>query len=144
MSRPTEDEREALKQAALAATPILERLRREREELNARILRFENIVAAAEDTSGRRTKRAAGPAPAPASNGVAADSVKIRRGQAAEHIDAVLKEGGDYSEPELRKQIADRFHITYSRATIYTVLRRGLGKRYDLKDKRRWRMRPDA
>lgn len=127
--RVNDDEREALKQAALAAVPIVAKLRQQRAELDGRIASMEAILQAYEDVLGVRRTRPAGPG-------------KMRRGQVMAHIDAVLGRGGDYTEPELRQAIFQNVSIAYSRPTIYSALRRGAKSgRYELKDDKRWRMR---
>jgi len=133
MSRLTQDEREALRQAALAAVPILAKLREEKSDLEARIARFQSIVDAHEESLGRRPKPAA---PASGENLMEL----MRRGQVTEHIDNILAGGSDYKEPELRAAIWQKFGVKYSRATTYTALRRGEGKKYEQKEKR-WRLK---
>lgn len=131
VARPSESEREALKQAAMAALPILAKLKEERTDLDKRIATFENVVAAYDESLGKRPRKTT----------EGQDDQKPKRGQVAEHIDAVLTAGGDYDEPELRKLIAQRFQVVYPRPTVYTALRRGrkAGK-YEQKEKR-WRMK---
>ena len=131
MPRVTQDEREALRQAALAAGPILAKLKEQRADLDARIERFQAIVDAHEESLGRRARSST-------SDAGAVDP--MRRGKATEHIDVILGEGGDYKEPELRASIWQKFGIKYSRATTYTALRRGEGKKYEQKEKR-WRLK---
>jgi putative NADH-flavin reductase len=133
MSRVTEEEREALHQAAKAAVPILAKLTRDRDELNEKISHFETVIAAYEDILGRRARKMN------TSQEEASEKIRPYRGQAKEHIDLVLGGGSDYTEPDLRKAIKTRFGMAYSRATIYTALRRGKGTRYEEKDGNRWR-----
>ena len=132
MPRVTQDEREALRQAALAAGPILAKLKEQRADLDARIERFQAIVDAHEESLGRRPRSSA-----PDGTGV---TDTMRRGKATEHIDTILSDGGDYKEPELRAAIWQKFGIRYSRATTYTALRRGEGRKYEQKEKR-WRLK---
>jgi hypothetical protein len=130
MSRLTGEEKEALRLAAMAAVPILVRLKQEQADLAQRIAQYTHIVEEYEvSIGGRRAKRTEGEAPE-----------SPRRGMVMEHIDAVLSGGSDYKEPEIRKAIWERFHIKYSRATTYTALRRGEHKKYEQKEKR-WRMK---
>lgn len=136
MSRVSQDEREALRQASYAAAPILAKLKEERADLDARIARFEAIVDAHEQSLGRRPRAASSGDGHSAGEG-------LRRGRVTEHIDAILGGGGDYKEPELRAAIWEKFGIKYNRATTYTALRRGDGKRYEQKEKR-WRMKTDT
>jgi hypothetical protein len=130
MYRMTADEKEALRLAATAAVPILTRLRQERADLEQRIEKYQHIVEEYETSIGaRRPRRSA-----------EGDTEGPRRGMVNEHIDAVLGGGGDFKEPEIRRAIWERFAIKYSRATTYTALRRGDGKKYEQKEKR-WRMK---
>ncbi len=132
MAKVSEEEKEALRQAAEAAGPILAKLREERTDLDERIARFECVVAAYEAVLGKRPRK---------SVGEAGSAQKPKRGEVAKHIDSVLQGGGDYDEPEIRKLIAQRFQVAYPRATVYTALRRGKDAgRYEQKEKR-WRMK---
>lgn len=115
MARTTQDEREALRQAAEAVRPKLEKLRQERTVLDERIARLESVVAVYEEACGRR----------PRQEGNGAGGNKIKRGQVNEHVAAVLTGGGEHDEPEIRRMIAQRFGVVYSRATVYSALRRG-------------------
>lgn len=132
MAKVSEEEKDALRQAAEAAGPILSRLREERADLDERITRFESIIAAYEAVLGKRPRKSAGEDTC---------GQKPRRGEVAKHIDAILQGGGDYDEPEIRKLIAQRFQVAYPRATVYTALRRGKDAgRYEQKE-RRWRLK---
>lgn len=71
----------------------------------------------------------------------AASKGRVRKGEVPSHIDAILKEGGEYEEPELRKAIKDKFGVDYQRATVYTCLRRGLNDRYTQQGKK-WSWNP--
>ncbi len=131
MPRMTEPEREALRLAATAAVPILANLKEERADLDKRIASYEHIVAEYNAVlSGRRLRKSSSGEDQPAGP---------KRGQVGEHIDAILTGGSDYKEPEIRRAIWERFGIKYSRATTYTTLRRGEGKKYEQKEKR-WRL----
>src|SRR5438445_13717044 len=87
--RPSEEEREALRQAAVAAVPIMRKLADERARLDARIARLQAIVDGYEDLLGRPPRRA--------QNDDQPDSHP--RGKAGAHVDAVLMEGGEYTGP---------------------------------------------
>jgi transposase len=129
--RITEAEREALKAAAHAAMPVLAKLKEERDDLNRRITTLEGIISSYEDAlGGRRVRRP------PHEE---ADSVQQpRRGQVHEHIEMVLGSGGEFTEPELRSELAARFGVSYSRGTVYSALQRGKGIKFEVKEKR-WR-----
>jgi len=128
--RVTEAEREALRVAALAAMPVLEKLREERDDLNRRIGVLEAVVSSYEDLLlGKRARR-------PAQEGEGEE--RPRRGQVHEHVEAILSSGGEFTEPELRAELSERFGVRYSRGTVYSALQRGKGKKFEVKDKR-WR-----
>ena len=42
-----------------------------------------------------------------------------------EHIEMVLGGGGEFTEPELRSELAARIGVSYSRGTVYSALQRG-------------------
>jgi hypothetical protein len=131
MARTNEQEREALKNAAYATAPLLTRLRQQRADLDQRIQRLEAVIAAYEDSLGKRRRRASPDQPI---------MPKVPRGQVRQHIDALLERGGDYSDAELRQALFSEFGIRYARSSIYVVLRRGeKSGRYELKDGKRWR-----
>jgi hypothetical protein len=133
MTRATEEEREALRRAAEAASPILAKLRQQRGDLDRRIARLEMILSAYDETLGKRRRAIADDQPVMA---------KMRRGQVGSHIDAVLGGGADYTEPELRAAIFKTVGISYTRSSVYAVLKRGeKAGRYELKDGKRWRMK---
>ncbi|MFQ5827533.1 MAG: hypothetical protein ACE5JD_00055 [Candidatus Methylomirabilia bacterium] len=115
------------------------KLEQDRADLDDRIASLRAAIAAWEAISGKRPRKS--PTPASAESAEAIPSHPIKRGQVAQHIDAILKAGGDYDEPDLRKAIFDRFNVVYGRPTIYSALRRGrkIG-RYEQKEKR-WRMK---
>ena len=141
MVRSSETEREALRQAAEAATGLLPKLQQDRSDLDARIASLEAVIAAWEAVSAKRPKKPGSPPQVSPAAGGAPRGTKHKRGQAAEHVSAILGSGGDYEEPELRKAIAQRFNVVYGRSTVYTILRRGRNAgKYEQKDKR-WRMK---
>ena len=109
------------------------KLRREKAEIEERLAPLLLVVSAYEASLGKRPRK-----PAMGSDGLPVE--KIKRGQVVEHIDAVLTSGGDYTEPDLRRMIAQRFNIVYGRSAVYTALRRGLNIKYEKKEKR-WRMK---
>jgi hypothetical protein len=125
--RFTEPEREALRQGAFAAAPVIAKLKHERNELDIRIARLEAVVSAYEEILGKRPRREG-------------EGGKTPRGQVGEHVDAILAGGGDYKESEIRRVIWERFGIKYARGATYTALRRGEGKKYEQKEKR-WRLK---
>ncbi len=134
MTRVGENERETLRQAAEAAQALLPKAEQDRARAVATIERLRAVVSAWEAISGKRPKK-----PEESASGEVAP--KVKRGQVAEHVEAILRSGGDYEEPEIRKLIAERFHVTYGRPSIYSALRRGIkpGK-YELKEGR-WRIK---
>lgn len=137
MARAGENEKEALRQAAEAARGLLEKAEKERTKIEATIARLKAVIAAWEEVSGKRPKRA-GEAPA----GEETPKASVKRGQVAEHVDTILRSGGDYEEPELRKLIAQRFSVAYGRPSIYSALRRGArADKYEQKEGR-WRVKP--
>lgn len=95
-------EEEILAEAAKAAATML-------PALEKRIAALKAIIEAAQN--------GAAPQAAPS---------EAARGQAREHVDAILGTGGSYREGQIRKLIAQRFHAAHSRTAIYSVLRRGL------------------
>lgn len=136
MSKVNEAEREAIRQAAEAATTLVEKLERDRTAIDERIASLRAVISAWESLSSKRPRRTAiSPAP-----GKGNSTDKIKRGQVVEHIDSILKDGA-YKEPELRKLIAERFQVAYNRSTVYSALRRGeKDERYE-QDSKRWRLK---
>jgi hypothetical protein len=116
MGKITEAEREALRQAAEAAIPIIRRLTQERAEIDTRIAKFQGIVDVYEEALGRRTK---------ASNDGKRSPRRTRRGEVAGYIDAILGDGGKFTEQDLRARIVDKFSIDVPRGTVYSTLVRG-------------------
>ncbi len=129
MPRLTDEELEALRLAAVAAVPLIAKWKAERAALDARVAKFEALVSEYEEITGNRLLPMGG-----------VEEGKPKRGQVVQHIEAVLSSGGDFKEPEIRREIWKRFAIKYSRATVYTALRRGEAKRFEQKEKR-WRMK---
>lgn len=134
----TDEEREKIRGAAETAASVLQRLRVERAELDAKIARFENVVQVYEEAIGRR------PRPAVADSGEQSEPLRIRRhrkGEAASHIDTILSGGGDYDSRELREAINSQFGVRYPRTTLLAVLFRGRESgKYEQKELR-WRMK---
>ena len=145
MVRSGETERETLRQAAEAATGLLPKLRQDRLNLDARIASLDAIITAWEALSGKRPKKPTLEFPQVSDVDVSTPrdttTGKHKRGQAAEHVDAILGSGGDYEEPDLRKAIAQQFSVVYGRSTVYTILRRGREAGKYEQEKKRWRMK---
>jgi len=111
--------------------PVLAKLKEERDDLNRRISTLEGILSSYEDAlGGRRARRSV--------QEDGGDSEQPRRGQVHEHIEMVLGSGGEFTEPELRAELATRFGVKYSRGTVYSALQRGKGIKFEVKEKR-WR-----
>ena len=137
----TKDEKETLKQAAAAAAGLIAKKEQERAKLDADLARLRAVVDAWEAVYGRKPKKAPGLKVDVADSVDVTEHVAVRRGQVREHVDAILTSGGDYTEPEVRKQIAERFNVQYGRPSVYTALRRGRKEgRYEVKESR-WRMK---
>jgi hypothetical protein len=139
MSRFSDEEREALRLAAQAAVPVLAKLEREYADLGRRISLHKATIAEYETSLGRRPRN-------PASVSVEGNGNKTPRGQVVEHIDAVLISGVGLVEPDLRKQVNERYGTAYTRASIYSVLQRGyrVGK-YEMRpDKTWWRKKTEG
>jgi transposase len=113
--------------------PVLAKLKEERDDLSRRITTLEGIVSSYEDAlGGRRVRR-------PAHEGGEGEGAQQpRRGQVHEHIEMILGSGGEFTEPELRAELAARFGVTYSRGTVYSALQRGKAVKFEVKE-RRWR-----
>ena len=120
MAMVSDDEKEALRVAALAVKPLLERLEAQRANLDARLAKLRAVVEAWESSSGRRPKQ-----PDTNGTGTNGDQPTIRRGEVGQRIFEVLKEGGVYTETQLRVKLAERFRVSYSRGGVYSALRRG-------------------
>ena len=135
------DEKEALKQAAEAAATMIAKRQVERARIENEIARLQAVVDAWDAVSGKKPKKTP-PAMRIDAHDDVPPSEHVKRGQVREHVDAVLGSGGDYTEPELRKEMALRFNVSYGRPTVYTALRRGgVDGRYEQKDGKRWRMK---
>lgn len=136
MAKTNEIERETLRQAAEAATKLLEKLERDRTAMDERITSLRAVVSAWETLSAKRSRRPAG-----GTDFAEGTSSKIKRGQVTEYIDAILKDG-PREERELRRVIADRFQVACRRTTISSALRRGLNTRYEYEqDGKKWRLK---
>ncbi len=133
MAKATQDDREALRQAAEAVRPRLEKLLQERASLDRRIAPLQGVIDAYDSACGKLTTKHL----AKIDNGKAPERTK--RGQVSEHINAVLSGGVAHEEPEIRKLIAQRFGIVHGRATVYSALRRGAYE-YDRAVKK-WRLK---
>src|SRR3989304_4169950 len=134
MARIAEEERDKLRGAAETAISVLQRLRMERAEIDAKIGRFEAVVQVYEEALGRK--------PRPASDdGTEARPLRHKKGSAAAQVDAVLGGGADYDLRELGRVILDRSGVHFPRTTLLAVLRRGreAGK-YERKEGR-WRVK---
>jgi len=136
------DEKETLKQASEAAAALISRKQQDRAKLDAEISRLQSVIDAWDTVSGKKLKK---PLPLQINvfdEGTGTDHVQVKRGQIREHVEAVLGAGGDYTEPELRRHMMERFNAEYGRPSVYTVLRRGLRDgRYEQKEGKRWRMK---
>lgn len=131
MSRITEEEREAIRRAAESAASILPKLEKEREALKDRIDKLRAVTEAWEALSSKRSLRTT-------TNGTVGTVLeKPARGQVSAHIDAILATGGEFKESELRKMIAEQFHVEYQRSTVYSTLRRA--NKYE-HDGKKWRL----
>jgi hypothetical protein len=129
-----EAERETIRISADAASKLLVSLRKQRDKLNGRIGKLEAVVDAWEAISGKKM------ADADSSN--ADVRVRVKKGQVPFHIEEILKGGQEYDEPELRKAIEDKFRVSYTRATVYTSLRRGLKAHRFVQNGKKWSMNP--
>jgi hypothetical protein len=132
MTRLTDEERDKLRGAAETAVNVLQRLRMERAEIDAKIARFEAVVQVYEEALGRRGRQSQDEGGSPPR--------RHRRGEVMTHINAVLEGGANYSEKELGQAITERFGVQYPRTTLTAALARGRGAgRWERKEKR-WRM----
>lgn len=138
----TKDEKDTLRQAAEAAAGLIAKKEQERAKLDADLARLQAVIDAWETVSGKKPKKAP-PLKIDVSDEInPTDHVQVKRGQVREHVDAILSSGGDYTEPELRKQLMERFNVEYGRPSVYTALRRGRKEgRYEQKEGKRWRLK---
>lgn len=138
MSRTTEAEREAIRMAADSAGKLLPKLLQQRAHFESRIASLQAVVDAWKSLSAK-PPRAAGVEAQTERSGS-----RVRRGQVPRHIDQILKDGGEYDEPELRKAIAEKFGADYGRATVYAALRRGRDQdhKYRQNGKKKWSWNP--
>lgn len=139
MAEPKQTERETLHRAAEAATALLPKLERKRAELDQKIASLRAVIAADKTMSGKGQAKPESPAHVSPDEQKSQETTKPKRGQVTEHIDAILKSGGQYEEPELRQAIAQRFQVAYGRSTVYTALRRGRDAGKYEQEKKKWR-----
>ena len=132
MSKTTEAERDALRQAAEASAVILEQLEREQSKLSERIASLRAVVQAWEFLSGKRTQKSSYRVVSTELTQLplretlqATQTRRARKGKVMEHVDAILCSGGEFEERELRRQIEQRFGVSYGRPSIYSALVRG-------------------
>lgn len=137
MARISDNEREAIKQGADAARTALPKLRQQRADMDERILSLESLIKADELFNGARKTKAetsdVGEFGEP-------QRKRVRRGQVAKHVDAVLADGIAKDEPTIRQKIKETFGENYGRATVYTALRRGAKDHRYLKDGMKWKL----
>jgi hypothetical protein len=138
MGRRNETEKETIRAAADAARAMLPRLLQQRAQLDQRIANLQAVVTVWDAVSGKRLKTDLAVSGA---DGTAVNP-RARKGQVPAHIDEILREGGEYDEPELREAINKRFSLDYKRGTIYTSLRRGFDSGKYAKAGKKWKLNP--
>ena len=139
MARISETERETIRISADAASKMLVKLQEQKAQLDDRIANLQAVVNAWGSISGKRLKVETGQDETELGTAI---RTRVRKGEVPANIDKVLQDGGEFEEPELRKAIADRFGATYSRATVYTCLRRGLKEHKYAKNDKKWSLNP--
>lgn len=136
MARISDNEREAIKQGADAARTALPKLRQQRADLDERIVSLESLIKADELFNGsRKTKAETSDV-----GDFGEPRKRVRRGQVAKHVDAVLADGIAKDEPTIRQKIKEAYGETYGRATVYTALRRGERDHRYMKSGKMWRL----
>jgi hypothetical protein len=139
MTRAGDTERETIRIAADSASKLLPSLHQKRAKLDGQIANLQAVIDAWESISGKRSKTD----PSVQDGGTGAKiRTRVKRGQVPEHINQILQAGGAYDEPELRKAITEKFGATYSRATVYTSLRRGLKDHKYVQNGKKWSLNP--
>jgi hypothetical protein len=130
MARVSDEEKQAIKQAATAAETLLPKLRQQRDAIDQRIASLEALVKASDLFNG--PSKSKGDQDESGSSPARSSKKRAKKGQVAKHVDAVLSDGSQVDEATLRDKISETFHVSYGRATIYSVLRRGYKEdRYD-------------
>ena len=130
-----ETEREAFRISADAASKLLVSLRQQKEKLERRISNLQAVVDAWDSLSGKRKGESS-------DSSEAEVRVRVKKGQVPQHIEEILRGGHEYEEPELRKAITDRFGVSYTRATVYTSLRRGIKAHKYVQNGKKWSLNP--
>jgi len=135
MVRRSGHERETLRISADAATKLLVKLHEARTHLDERIANLQAVVDAWESISGKRVKVEAVPAGG-------ATRQRHPKGQVSAQIEQILQDGREYDEPTLRKALEEKFGATYTRATVYTSLRRGAAENKFIPSGKKWSLNP--
>ncbi|PYM27941.1 MAG: hypothetical protein DMD80_13920 [Candidatus Rokuibacteriota bacterium] len=111
--------------------PVLAKLEKEYADLGRRIAVHKNTIAEYEASMGKRPRK-------PAVDATEANG-KTPRGRVVEHIDTILSVDRGLTEPDVRAQIKDRLDATYSRASVYSALIRGLkANKYEMHPDKTW------
>jgi hypothetical protein len=136
MSRVLDGEKEALKQAADAASGMIVKLRAQRAQIDERLAALQHVVDAYEVTSGKRHPSLIG-----STSRSDEKRKRAKKGQVAQQIEAALSDGAEREVKELRDKIENMFGIHYGRGTIYSALGREENKKF-VRSGNRWKINP--
>lgn len=142
MSRISNEElarRAKFREAADTAKAMLSQLRKEAAEIADKMAQYEEAIRANELLSGdHKPKQAEKPSTLFAST--QGQKKRAKKGQVIKHIDAVLADGNEMDEPEIRKKITEVFNENYGRATVYGALNRGKDEHRYVKSGTKWKL----
>jgi len=137
MTRIPDAEKEALKQAADAASAMIPKLMAQREQIDDRLKALQTVVDAYAITSGKKPMR-----PSPNSSGSTTDEKpkRAKKGQVVEQIEIAL--GADALDvKELRDRLHSLFGTRFGRGTIYAALSREVNKKF-IRSGSKWQNNP--
>lgn len=142
MPRISKDEitrRAKFREAANEAKAMLIQLRKAAADITDKIARCEEAIKANELLSGDR-KAQKTEKPSALFPAAKMRKKRAKKGQVAKHIDAVLSDGAEMDEGEVRQRIREVFGEDYGRATVYAALNKGREEHRYLKEGTKWKM----
>jgi hypothetical protein len=138
MVRGLDGEKEALKQAADAASAMIPKLQAQKAQIEERIAALKSVVDAYETTCGKRSKISTS---APSDQTNEAPKKRAKKGLVIEEIEAALGDASVLEVKDLRDKIERMSGNHYGRGTIYSALGREENKKF-VRSGNKWKLNP--